>query len=193
MSQEILEDIEAVRPWNGRQRPGSTQYTPPRPPTTGSAFVTQDAFNAALNQVKTDVKTLAAAHDGLKARVIAQHKELKKEISGLKSQSQLSAILPLLMTPPPPQPTYKTLGAATPLQDNTGTAIPSIVTKIDVAPQSQSMMLPLVLMLGMGGGQGTDSSSSGGEGMGMMTVVVLMMAMQAQAAAAAAAAAAAKP
>jgi hypothetical protein len=143
-----------------RQRP-STQY------------VTQVQLQAALEKISKDVKANAAGLKTVGSRVDTvaadqkKHAEVlkkestdrRREIARMKSNAQMSAILPLVMQ------RSITVGSADTIG---GTTIPA-GTKLSVAPDPLAALLPMFLTSGNG-----SSNSSGGDNSGMLLMALAL-------------------
>lgn len=158
----FLEDDERRRPVRRRPVPtgkGAGYYRP----RVENKVVTQAQLQSALAKISKDVKANAAGVKAVGARVdtlaAEQRKQgevLKKEaadrrreMAKLKSNLQMSALLPLLMS--------KSITVAKEATID-GTTIPA-GTRLAVAPDTMAMLLPL-LMGGDGLGGGGDSSNT---------------------------------
>lgn len=158
----FLEDDERRRPAHRRPVPtgrGAGYYRP----RVENKAVTQPQLQSALAKISKDVKANAAGVKAVGARVdtlaAGQRKQgelLKKEaadrrreMAKLKSNLQMSALLPLLMS--------KSITVAEEATID-GTIIPA-GTRLAVAPEPMAMLLPM-LMGGDGLGGGGDSSNT---------------------------------
>jgi hypothetical protein len=135
------------------------------PPQPQQGYVTEARLQAALarvgEQIKTNSDAIKAVNDRVNtvsadvarqaAAVKKETEERKNDTARLASQSQLSALLPLLTTP-------KTIT----LSNKVDNLQPGTKVLID-GGDTTSLLLPLLLVGGLGSGGGLGSTGAGGQ------------------------------
>ena len=160
-----------------RTAPGSGSYRAP----VQNTYVTQRELQESIQRVDAKITTNSDAIKAVNARVntlgtdVARQTtvvkketdERKKDVSGLRNNVQLSALLPLLT-----QPKTKDVTA----ENVSGTGLTKGDKILVDGSNSLSALLPVILLGGLG--TSSDSSSSGGAGgMNDLTTLFLVLAL----------------
>jgi len=162
------------RPW---VRPSTATGAGLVPPKPQAGYVTEARLQAALARVGAQIKTNSDAIKTLNTRVGTisaeqtrqmaalkkETEERKKETARLASQAQLSALLPLLLSP-------KTVQLTTAV-DN----IPAGTKVMVDSGDSTSLLLPLLLVGGLGSGTGLGSGSGDTGSVGGLDPLLLVL------------------
>lgn len=152
------------------------------PPRPQAGYVTEARLEAAMAKVGAQIKTNSDAITGVNARlgtlsgyVSGQSTKLKKEseerkkdVSGLRNNVQMAALLPLLSKPSTKSINQKIEGTELEANDKV------LVDKGD----SLTALLPIIMLGGMGGSSdGSSSGSAGGFGGDSSMMLVLALAL----------------
>ncbi len=165
----LLEDSGEARRRPVRTARGAGYYRP----RTQNRYVTEAQLRTALAKVSRDVKTNAVAITAVGKRVdtvLAEQRKqtdlLRKEIKDrkteeakMKSNLQLTSLLPLL--------TSKSI--TTVAADTIGGAPVAPGTKLAVSPDSLGLLLPMLLL-----GDGLGGGGSGGDGSNMLFLALAL-------------------
>lgn len=177
---ELLEDVDDESYEEATPLSRLRQFRRPAPRTaTGNnlfqarptQYVTQVQLDAAMKRVGAQIKTNSDAVRTLNSRVAADAAAIQKEainrkqdLAKLRSNVQMTALLPLLIKPASVGPTSA--------EDKIGGIDVPQGTKVLVESKDKlSALLPLLLMGGLGGSDG--KSSSGGDDQMMMLMMVM--------------------
>jgi hypothetical protein len=170
------DEPEAIRPGSRRRAPASPRRPyAPQTPSPGN-YVTKQEFQTALDGVRSDMRTNAAAIRSVGTQVDSLATRTRREIAGLRNEfrnsAQMLGLLPLLAAPKQVGPT-----GADVLDTNRNVAIPAGTT-LARPPEGITQILPLLLLSGgFGGGAGGSGSNTSQQGMGMDQTALLVLAV----------------